>query len=319
MKGYTKLGVSGSYSLRVFDCYGQEVKEKYIPFVQNTVTNEGLSSFVFNTNNYFFQQTEIAVGTGTNTISKTSTGLGNQIAVTSTTTNIENENLLNHTDNGDGTVTTKAVFSLSFDIGTFGGDTISEVGLNNGESFQSGFFAGQLIKDQNGNPTTITILSTEELIVEYVIEVTSWFTAQSVASGTVTVNGVTSNYTLNVNPWLRNSDLSAGSSSTSITRSSGQLVFFDSTKNSLFSVDFSNNVWTISSGVATYSINYTAAPSSFASNDLKYVVIGSSFSSNDPTNIFDYPFVLEFGTPIEKTSSQAMTIDLSIDITATQV
>ena len=316
MKGQQELGVKGGYSLRVFKEDGAEVKEKYIPFVQNVVTNFGIVHEVFD--RLLDGRVKVIVGTGTNSITQTSTGLGSRLLGTDSTN--ESATSLTHADNGNGTVTSTGVFNRSFAIGDFNGESISEVGLE--EGFSSDFVAGQLIKDSGGSPTTITILSDEQLIVEYVIEVTSWFTRQELATLNVTVNGVTTTARLKINPYLRDSNLANNSVDTIISDPDiRDVTFFDSTAAGIFDVgNTGSGSMTVSSGVATMAFSHTFSPSLFNSTDIKYVAIGQGWTGADVTDPFQgrHAFVLVFDTPIEKTSSQAMTIDFSVDITATQ-
>ena len=321
MKGQQELGVKGSYSLRVFKEDGAEVKDKYIPFVQNTVTDIGLESYFLSRSGLFSSDTQVVVGTGTSGIQSTSTSLGNVFATTaSSISGIILPRV--HTDNGDGTVTSKLDISLGFDIGVFNGDLISEVGIKN--DFGSGnLYAGQLIKDQNGNPTTITILSDEQLVVEYTIEVTFWHTRQEVAIMNVTINGVSTTARLKVNPYLRRSNLSNGSDDTIFSEFvTDEFAVYDSTGSLIkgFRGVGTDIVHSVSGNIGTLSFNHTFSPSDFNSTDLKYIGFGQdSGSVTDPFADREIIIILEFDTPVEKTSSQAMTIDFSVDVTATRL
>ena len=322
MKGQQQLGVKGGYSLRVFKEDGAEVKEKHIPFVQNAVTNDGIEAQIIgSSNNLFGNLARAVVGTGTNLISQTSTGLGSRFKASSDSMRPAFSDDLTHTDNGDGTVTSQGTFKISFAIGDFSGDSFSEVGLEDRNG--SNLWAGQLIKDQNGDPTTITILNDEQLVVEYVIEVTSWFTRQELDNISVTVNGVTTTARLFVNPFIRDSSLANGSAQTVTSETNaGNASFFDSTSTNITGdVFFTGGSWSYSSGVSTLTVSETFSPSSFNSTDIKYFQVGYVFISLDLTSLFAqaaFGFLLEFDTPVEKTSSQAMTIDFSVDLTVTQ-
>ena len=315
MKGQQELGVKGSYSLRVFKENGSEVNDKYVPFVQNVITDHGIQEQILDTS-LFSGRVRGAVGKGTTAISQTSASLNNLFKSTPTT---NDGGVATHTDNGDGTVTSSGIFKRSFSIGDFTGDTISEVGIVDG--FGSTLHAGQLIKDSSSNPTTITVLSDEQLVIEYVIEVTSWFTRQELDSFNLTVNGITTTARLFVNPYLRDSNLSNGDV---VTIFSGprpdRIAFGDSTTFELFAIANFGVSWSVNGNVATLPFNYTASPSDFNTTDLKYIPIGS-FDTLDPTDPFqeDHSFVLIFDTPVEKTSSQAITIDFSVDVTATRL
>ena len=325
MKGQQQLGVKGGYSLRVFKDDGREVKDKYIPFVQNIVTDLGLEEEILS-NTQFNEKSEVAVGTGTSAITQASTSLISELKRTSgleMQPSQENNGFVSFTDNGDGTITIRGVRNGSFNIGDFNGDSISEVGII--KSFTSGLLAGQLIKDQNGNPTTITILSDEQLVIEYVIEHTSWFTQQSLSTGSITANGVTSNYTFKINPWLRSDSFSDSFISPITTKvDENSMLFYDSVGDVIAPVSISGNSYlfsSISNGAkVTLDFSGTASPSSFSTTDLKYIAFGTTFDRADILDIFESSigFILEFDTPLEKTSSQAITIDFSVDITAIQ-
>ena len=322
MKGQQQLGIKGGYSLRVFKSDGREVSEKHVPQVNNVVTDMGMQDMIFSTNGAFRSATAV-VGTGTMAITETSTVLGSLLKTSPgnfSPVDDGDSSAFTHTNNGDGTVTTQAVYTIGFNIGDFNGDSISEVGLASQNS--STLFAGQLIKDGNGNPTTITILSDEQLVVEYFIELTSWFTRQEVASGSITVNGVTSTYHLYVNPFLRDNTLSNSSDRTIFSKvDQGAYFIEDSTRTRLFQVDqpFAE-FFTFDPISGGFQVNFskTFSPSSFSSTDIKAVVLGNDSGNSTNPFVQRIGYVLEFDTPIEKTSSQAFTVDFSIDVTATQ-
>lgn len=188
------LKVRGKYAITVRDIRTQElVKEKCLE-VSNTVTYEGRHWLISNSGtNYNYYMTgkrysmnpSIQFGTGTSAITESDTTLGGTVITKGTgyipTVATRATDLL--------TLETKvrAVFSPGQATGTFG-----QVGL-----FYNNLLAGQQIKDEQGNPVTVTFLETEEVTVEYSLFHT-WPCAANlngigdqpvVATSPVTVNG----------------------------------------------------------------------------------------------------------------------------------
>lgn len=128
----------------------------------NLITNAGLDGFgTVNLGSSYLQQF-CKVGTGTTTPAVTDTSLQNQIASTSTT-------LSQSTSiNSSSPYNTNNTIVKRFATGVAAGN-LTEVGMGN-SSTGGILWSRALILDNLGNPTTITILSTEILDVTYQLQ-----------------------------------------------------------------------------------------------------------------------------------------------------
>ncbi len=164
----------------------------------NLITNIGLDFLSFgcgNPNNNFLSMNGIAVGTGTTPEAPSNTHMEDYLAGTAT---IIGSSVAALPAPNYGVAST---YSFQFPVGAAAGN-LTEIGAITPQSTgsvtvpsSSWFtFSRALIKDSMGNPTTITILSDEILVVNYTI---TFFPFVADATGTfpVTVDGVTTNYT----------------------------------------------------------------------------------------------------------------------------
>lgn len=158
------ISVKGRYSVTTRNMETNElVKEKCVE-VDNVVTLEGKHWIIFNNDNAFdYSMTgrrgsanpSIQFGTGSSAITGTDTALSGTV-ITKGSSYVPT---VAERANGTLTLHTKmrAVFAPGEATGTFG-----QVGI-----FRSALLAGQQIKDDLGNPVTLTFLATEEVTVEY--------------------------------------------------------------------------------------------------------------------------------------------------------
>ena len=181
---------------------------------------------------------------------------------------------INHTALGLRIATTTDIFSIvggaqptppyfgwvrktfRFATGTAAG-TLAEVGV--GWSADS-MFSRSLIKDSNGNPTTITILSDEILDVIYELRL---YAPTNDTVGEVTGNGTT--YTITARPYRVNHNLHWGydtSYAYAQHRIGNRIILFESVYNSSLSVDPRTTLGTVLETVSATYVN----PSNPANN-----------------------------------------------------
>ena len=317
------LKSKGYYSLSVYKADGTEVLEKKIDNTPNVVTYNGAFALFFTAQDLIGSMTTV-VGTGTTEIVRSATSLGSQLAESSAASST---NRSIEVDNGDGTSTITATRTNAFSLGQVVG-TISEVGL---ENLSSVFIAGQLIKDEFGNPTTVTILSDEQLIVSYTLEVifpngTPPVIATSIGTGTVTTPTGSSDYTFYQQPLF--SDW-ANTSQTYVRLQQHNRAYavINSSGNPTAGWGSSTGAITNHNGTGEVTVSYTsqtASPSDFSSTDIKYIIAGSSISYdrdnglNTTTKIINSSrysnrgtLVCEFTPALTKTSSDSMTVEMS--------
>lgn len=192
--------IKGYYGIQVYDENGDIVPEKTIEKTNNIITNQGLDRCVnFNTVPFYVASLVFRVGTGTNEIVATDTSLGADITprTVSQSARTGSGSSYEISNNGDGTSTYLFNRTGAFQIGDFNGDILSEVGV----AYSTGandLVAGQLIKDGGGSPTTITVQSTEQLVINYSFEVTLPSDSMTAGSGTIDVDGTPVGYTVYV-------------------------------------------------------------------------------------------------------------------------
>jgi len=319
----------GSFQLNVYKADGTEVLEKQIKKTENVVTYEGAYAALFDGN--IFGGMRAIVGTGTTEITRTDTSLGNKTA----TGNNIGAAVFPEVDNEDGTATHTYTRTSSFALGGVVG-TISEVGLEASTTF----IAGQLIKDEFGNPTTLTLLSDEQLVVSYTLEFTypngSLAVQASIGSGQVTTPTGTSDYNLYGQPW-KNNYLTARnnivdtwvraeyiSNVYTINDSQGDVLF---AKNSASSLTTTRTVDVV---VIDFK-EVIMSPSEFNSTDIAFITAGSGSASNTYGAQVDNVtkrtsssaggfgssnstmMVAEFDAPLTKTDTDSMTVHLTIE------
>lgn len=143
------------------------------PWFHNNITNYGLNLLGSTTNPYGYCQ----VGTGAATPQNTDTTLQSWLASGGRT------GASAPTNSGSPDYSNSVTMTYTFSTGAVVGN-ISEIGIGPSTSSGSSLFSRELIRDASGNPTTITLLSTETLIVYYTLK-----TYLPVTDNVITVNG----------------------------------------------------------------------------------------------------------------------------------
>lgn len=190
----TCASVAGRYKLVAHrkDKAGVEVSRDLTPWFENLITNQGLN-FIGNTSNIseFLNRCDVGTGNAVPTVNDTAL-----VAITATSTN------LNSQTSGAATVAPYFRFcrlTFRFSAGSATG-TLAEVGVGpniTGNPASDGLFSRSLIKDSNGNPTTVTVLSDETLDVIYEYRV---YPDMADKTFNFTTRGGTS-YTLTLRPY----------------------------------------------------------------------------------------------------------------------
>lgn len=324
-----KIESEGSYSIRVYKKDGTPVPEKTLENIGNTVTYAGAYDALFNSG--IFASLTIAVGTGTTERTRSDTSLGNETH----TGGSADAPVTGIATNGDGTATHTFTRSLSFALGAVVG-TFSEVGLKRGSTL----IAGQLIKDEFGNPTTVTVLADEQLKVEYTLAFTfpdnSLPVAPIVGTGQVTTPTGTSDYTIYSQPWfaayvptgnpaidrwIRAAD--AGNVYV-LYASSGSRLLMKAAENAL-SKSFVGDTVTYDFG------ELVLPPTALDSADIAYISIGGAATTSNATTSFSTTTkrvtsaiggfgnlnsilgITEFSPPLTKTSSDTMKVRFTLE------
>lgn len=318
------LGSNGYYSLNVYKADGTEVVEKRIEDSGNVVTYEGAYQLFFG-NNVMFSTMYANIGTGTSELTRTSVGLGNRFSAISSGADVGRAG--NEVDNGDGTSTLTLTRTMSFSLGATTG-TFSEVGIST-SSNGSGFIAGQLIKDEFGNPTTITVLSDEQLKVTYTLELTvpnAEQGAKLIGTGSVTTPEGPVNYSVYAQPYF--ADYPIGKASTATRNTTRGMIYVRSapTGNSQ-SYDVGTDSYSHNgSGVVTWtSAGGTVPPSGFSNTSIKYHLAGFAGSTGDSWTGVDpvtrlvasdgtpsIPVLVEYDTPINKDSTRSYKCQIEV-------
>ena len=290
------------------------------------MTYEGAYQIFFNINGMGRSYSAL-LGTSTEERTRNSIGLGNLAHTSSDTTCAGRSGA--EVDNGDGTSTLTLVREIAFPLsGTIG--TFSEVGIQDA----SIFIAGQLIKDDLGSPTTITVLDEEQLKVTYTLLLTvpngEAAVAPIVATGTVSTPDGTTNYTLYSQPFFR--EFSIGSPSLA-ARHPTRIVGFITPDGDAFANTNGTITTTLNAGGNVTSTNSsgTVAPSAFDVDNLTFISFGSGsnteqeFSDIDPISRYGKNrtsfgqngvyLVAEFSPPLNKNADRSLSIEIETTYT----
>jgi hypothetical protein len=325
MKIKAKLNTktTGRFSIAVLDSEGNPVEGKQIAETNNAVTYDGAAKlFTAAGNNSFSDNFYVKVGTGNTEITRSSLDLGSPLAAQTASDRI-NRSDWGEVDNGDGTATYTLTAVRAFSTGAVTG-TISEVGIY----MQGGntFFAGQLIKDEFGDPTTVTLLADEQLVVTYIIEVIAPLQGTLIDSGTVDADGVSTTWELFAQPLLKTWAVNGSADGTIRYNSlpSNVVAMASNGITNLANVSASYTATHNGTGTVTFNGgNVTFAPSSFNSSDCKYLGysnyntlydVDTSTVTEESGSFTRALFILRFTPAINKPSNKSLTLQLDVDI-----
>jgi hypothetical protein len=174
-----RVGLRGWYKL---EAVGLDGRKRLLAEFPNLITTNGANMLGTGAG----WDSYCSVGSGNNPPALTDTALQTLVATTSST------NFVNHTN----TTSSPPYFGnytvqYAFAIGAAAGN-LSEVGIGSASNGTS-LFSRALILDGGGNPTTITVLSSEALYVTYSI---NQYVPLTDVTGSVVIAGVTYNYTI---------------------------------------------------------------------------------------------------------------------------
>ena len=154
--------LSGRFDLRVYDAAtGRLTKSRSF---DNLITDNGLVRYCQPYGSNTFLQMQVCVGKGTAAPQPTDMSLGNYFASSSSGI-MQGSNLVAPTEPD---WVSSSRITLRFNVGTFNGDTISEIGVCQNNK-PNNLWCRALILDEYGNPSSITILSNEYLDVTYTL------------------------------------------------------------------------------------------------------------------------------------------------------
>jgi len=238
----------------------------------------------------------------------------------------------NEVDNGNGTSTITLTRVMSFSLGEKVG-TFSEVGVRTSSSLSGTFIAGQLIKDEFGDPTTVTVLSDEQLTVTYTLEWTVPNTSNLIGTGTV-VDASSNSYPYEIWAQPYFADYTGTSTSPRYFRTSaGALALRGASGTSPRPDTPSDDGWTLSKDsvglVTAVSDNKVYSPLDFSAVDIVFMGIHTFYTvaTSSDSDIVDTTKVLgassnasfaacyiKFGNPISKTDQQSFSIQVEMKV-----
>jgi hypothetical protein len=188
-----RAGLSGHFRLTVHK--GDPARPRRVLDFDNLITTAGLD-FIGGSTTYIER---CAVGTGTNTPAITDTQLQTQIAATSTVMSTSTAD-----EPSPGPYFGHATINFRFGQGVAAGN-LTEIGVGKLSGTPVPLFSRARIVDDDGDPTTLTILSDEFLDVSYTLRI---HPPTSDLVSTVVIGGLTYDFTLrasnvtNDNDWL---------------------------------------------------------------------------------------------------------------------
>jgi len=270
-----------------------------------------------------------AVGTSVVERTRDSTSLGSEVS--GRTGGESASRAGNEVDNLDGTSTVTLTRELFFTLGSKVG-TFSEVGLYS-SSAGGVFIAGQLIKDEFDNPTTVTVLVDEQLVITYTLEWTVPNNSLEVGSGSVTdADSNSYDYEIWAQPYFADYNGTSGTSRYFNTSSSNGISARTATGTTPRTPNLRQGTpWSVSLGTGgTVTANFsseTYGPSYFSLEDIVFLGIGIDgyYSSSSQGDISDTATalaassiqnkaacVIKFLTPFSKTSDNSFSIDVEM-------
>lgn len=333
----TKLKARGYFTGKVLDKNGKEIVSKRF-HTENAITNAARVAWLQEASNsgtrFFYTSYRLHMGVGTTELTATSTGLSSPVGTYSATvspglrTDIY-ASRAETVDNLDGTATWRHFCTYNFAIGDFNGQALSEVGLFSSTTL----YAGQLIKDEFGNPTTVTVLNDEQLIIQYTVELIVPNARYVLGTGSIDFGQGPVGYTIYGFPFAQE----AAGTTTVTSRFEnnvnilGDVLFMTSAHLSpggnvgdVIRVDDiaqTNPSYTTLTNGIRQAWNMVIAPSTFASTDIRLMVFGAywrdtiSPDGSDPFQSYSgqYLYSIAFDAPVSKSNTQALSLNLAID------
>lgn len=169
--------VSGEYRIEIINKFGDVINDS--GFFKNLITNNGLNLRATTANTALYCQ----VGTGSATPSFTDTTLSSYLASQSGSSTLSNS--------PSSPFYTQRSVTYTFPVGAVVGN-ITEIGVSP-TSGSGNLFSRALILDGSGNPTSMTILSSEQLRVTYVFRI---YAPLNDVTGTIDISGKSYSYTI---------------------------------------------------------------------------------------------------------------------------
>lgn len=325
MKTKLDFKSKGYFSLAVTKADGTPVPAKSIKNNTNVVTYTGAVRALLTSpisESYY-----AGVGTGTTEIVRSDTNLGN-VSSGLSAAGTPNFTVGDIVDNGNGTCTATLTRVMQFPVGAKVG-TFSEVGMFWTTNPSGSLVAGQLIKDEFGSPTTITVLADEQLTVTYTLEFTLPNAPYLAGTGVLTdASGNTYSYELWNQPYFEDASTVSrygrsgrvnirgvdGTSILGVTSSLPNMYFRSS---DLVHDGAGNVTWP--------SQVMSASPSAFSATGIGFILPqGGSTNTNGNWNIsnteqpyvkYGTPVILKLLNPITKTSSDTLEVQIELEIT----
>lgn len=161
---------------------GKEISRRKLPRIKNLITNGGMDMIAATTAPRFY--TACYVGTGNTAPANTDTQLVALVGTLTFSGSIATTAASTH-----GNIYAETAIPFASTIGGATGN-LAEIGVGPASTT---LFSRALIKDGSGVPTTLTILSSEQLLVTYLVRV---YLPQSDVTGSVTIGSTTYTYTL---------------------------------------------------------------------------------------------------------------------------
>lgn len=283
-----KLGLSGHFKL---EAVGKDGSKRFLAEFTNLITDNGLDLLASET------QANAAliacVGSGNTAPSVADTALDSLIAsVSSLATG-------GSTGQGIDTVERYTVMTKTylFGLGAAAGN-ISEVGVGRGEN---NLFSRSLVKDEQGNPTTITVLANEYLTVTYTLKI-----KQPVSDTSFSVSG----YSCVLRPASVNNTIYWGGGGMALATGSSDR-----------SAATTGSLTAITSNPSFTSANRAISATNDAYTNGTFTRTGSLLWSTGQSNFSITVFVLNFGCcafqmsvdpPINKQNTDELTIGVTI-------
>lgn len=288
--------LSGHFTITAVDANTGESRE--LAAFENLVLNNGLEQFGSDSPNIL---NYVVVGSGSSTPVVTQTTLDSVVASTQTQQSIENGT------SGSAPYYTWTRKKWRFSQGAAAGN-LSEVGIG---PTPTSLFSRSLIKDAGGSPTTVTVLATEYLDVQYELRV--YVPTSDVVTNNVAIGGTS--YTVTARPafcsdyptWSAYSMLSQG-----IRFDGGNpFIVYDGTLGAVTSAPSGNP--SQSDGGAT---NNSYSNASHKRTGSIYFGLNNGNLTNGIKSMllrgYGWTFQVEFSSAIPKDANKTLTLNLEV-------